>query len=430
MTLIFLVNIFPTIPIYATEDSITTFNSSNDMADYILENLSDFTEEYNRLISDNSISYTTTQENTSLFRADYCENEFSIPLLHNGESVICLDFNGNNGYMIVANDKILKLETNGNLDYIYEYKGDIYFSAFDNEFAYYDTEDSYRIFGHRDNEPSFQDQNYNGTNSSGIITDDLAYLNDKYSDFEEYEFYEAGYTNLNVEDNIYTNQNKGSIYTKNGAGEGNCPLVASHNALAFFSINNKYIGLPSPSSEILINPENDYFYADALEHGWAIYGSPSLPQLYNQIRQLAIDEYGYTIGNSEKYDGSPNWNGILSFRMSDFLSRFGETQNIEIDAQTQTANMNLFIEEFWENDVVIWGDTNDVYGSHDVVVSGATIYKKFSNILGIEVCVGTINMLELLDGRLYEISPGVYDYKIVYYEFESSSGYATKFNFE
>lgn len=154
--------------------------------------------------------------------------------------------------------------------------------------------------------------------------------------------------------------------------------------------------------------------------GFSVYSEPSLPVLYKQIRQLAIDEYGYTTSNSTKYDGTINLRSITAGDIPVFLSQIGDIYGIEINAQKRSANMNLFFQELWNNDVIIWSDNNDIYGSHTTVVTSACVYKKYSVILGVEVCMGTINMLSLWDGH---------NDQIVYYEFESSSGNGIIFNF-
>lgn len=114
-----------------------TFDTADEMADYILENLSDFVKDYNR-----------SQDTDSRFRADSCEKRFRVPLLHREDFVVCLDFDGDHGYMVVSKDNVLKIETKGNLEHLYAYEGTLYFSELDNEFAYDNAEKGYCLFDH------------------------------------------------------------------------------------------------------------------------------------------------------------------------------------------------------------------------------------------------------------------------------------------
>ncbi len=246
-------------PIYASHANVEQLEKTDDLAEYILQNLEAFSKEYNNMILDTVSTYGISKNDLSLFQADFCENRFTIPCLYGEKSVECLDFDGANGYMIIDGQKVLKIVTQGNPDELYRYPGKVYFSEPDNEFAYFDDENGYCTFGHRETEDIALESSYAGTDN-GVIKNDLVYLNDKYPDFQE----------------------------------------------------------------------------------------------------------------------------------------------------------------LWNNDVIIWADSNDIYGSHTTVVTSACVYKKYSVILGVEVCMGTINMLSLWDGHSDQI---------VYYEFESSGGNGIIFNF-
>jgi hypothetical protein len=60
-----------------------------------------------------------------------------------------------------------------------------------------------------------------------------------------------------------------------------------------------------------------------------------------------------------------------------------------------------------------------VYGDHSVVINGYSIHKKYTTVLGIEVCTKTINMLAITNG---------WDNIEIYYDLESTSGKIFVFN--
>ena len=226
LAVLLLISICLANPIYAAHANVEQLEKTDDLAEYILQNLEAFSKEYNDMILDTASTYGISKNDLSLSQADFCENRFTIPCLYGEKSVECLDFDGANGYMIIDGQKVLKIVTQGNPDELYRYPGKVYFSELDNEFAYFDDENGYCTFGHRETEDIALETSYAGTDN-GVIKNDLVYLNDKYPDFSEYEIYNSGYTNFNTDDEVYRNQNGCSIYAREGT-EGNCTLVAMH----------------------------------------------------------------------------------------------------------------------------------------------------------------------------------------------------------
>ena len=73
-----------------------TFDSPEAMAEYIQDNLKDFTDEYNQE-TQSAIAYARASIGTEIFNPDYCEKQFSVRLKDSSDYVICMDFNGSNG---------------------------------------------------------------------------------------------------------------------------------------------------------------------------------------------------------------------------------------------------------------------------------------------------------------------------------------------
>ena len=388
------------------------FDSPEAMAEYIQNNLDDFADEYNQENA-TMTAYSRMAVGAEIFDPDYCENQFSVQLANSTEYVICMDFNESNGYMIVSKDSILKLTTLGDLDYLYAYEGEVYFSIIDDDFVYYQ-DGEYFLFGNDDERVITPVNTYNGTDSDGVITSRGEYIRDRYPDAE-----------LDSGDLIPTNylslidQEECSVYFRNGFTEGNCAPVAILNALTIMRNKGTYSSLPAASTINTIIPENDYFYQAAIDNNYTV-RHRTLPALYNQIRQLAIMSYGYTVSNGQQPNGSSSSSAINSDTTVDFLETMGTFYNLDINAKKKNLTMSNVSNQIYENKPIIWYLVDDAtYGDHAVVITGYYTYKQYKTVLGIKVCTNTINLLRLADGW-NDIS--------VYYDLESTSGKIFVFN--
>ena len=109
------------------EEERVVFDSPEKMEEYLEGNLERFADEYRMIFPDAS----------EQFDPEYVENVFPLQLCGSDEYVICMDLDGDNGYMIVSADSVLKISVSGELDYLYEHDGEIYFSPEDDDFAYF-----------------------------------------------------------------------------------------------------------------------------------------------------------------------------------------------------------------------------------------------------------------------------------------------------
>ncbi len=175
-------------------DVNAVFNTPEEMADYINQNLDAFVSQYSGAKAQaNSISSVSEEISADIFDPDYCEHSFSIPLLNSNDYVVCMDFNGDNGFMVVSKDEVMRIETSGNLDSLYEYDGEIYYSADDNDFMYYQNGD-YLLFKQVNTENIATSTSYNGT-KDGVILRIYDYLIDRYGDTSCYEWVQSLFLN-------------------------------------------------------------------------------------------------------------------------------------------------------------------------------------------------------------------------------------------
>lgn len=104
-------------------------NKSEMLADYILNNLDEFSESYNSQVDQNE---------GDRFNPTNCEYRISINIFDSDEKAVYIDFDGNNGYMVVYEDEVVKIAPSGDLDYLRSFGGEIYYSTIDEKFGYYE----------------------------------------------------------------------------------------------------------------------------------------------------------------------------------------------------------------------------------------------------------------------------------------------------
>lgn len=384
-----------------TNDPNTSFATPEEMAAFIQSNLDEFVNGINTMNGATTYSLTST---TSIFDPSNCENQFNVQIVDTDEYVVCMDFNGDNGYMLVSSNAVIKLVTTGNLDHIYAYEGNVFFSEYDDDFVYY-SEGDYHLF--QIDESDISPSTYEGT-TNNIITDRVQYLDDRYGDYEAYDrsYLKSAYT-------TYFTTGASSVYTRNGNTEGNCALVAIFNALSYLRNDDTYPDSPDPTALSTINPENDYFYNSAISNNYIV-SQTSIPPLYLQIRQLAIASYGYTVTNGHQPNGSASSTSLGSSNTVSFIKTIGSYYGEDITVKKKSTTMGNIVKQIEDDKPVIWYMTDDsIYDDHAVTITGYYIYKQYTSILGINVCTNTINILRIANG---------WRNSMVYYDLESTSG--------
>ena len=374
-------------------------SKSEETADYILNNLDEFSESYNSQVDQNDGEY---------FNPTNCEYRISVSILDSDKKAVYIDFNDDNGYMVVSEDKIVKLVPSGDLDYLRSFGGEIYYSMIDDKFGYYENNE---LFYFDDINKALSEipanQKYAGTDDDGIITDFYEYVKDRYgvltlTDCKVLDNTKLYYDNA---DN-YFDQSQTILYTyydnqkKAYQTEGNCVLVATHNALTYLRIKGVLKNFPVYNTfKVKINPTNDSFYEQAKRYGYISLGTISTSVLYYNIRKVAIDDYGYTVDNASLPDKSDNIKGITAENKTNFISKVANCFVQTLNSTVNNANMTEItspIGKDYPSILCLYKDP--VYGNHDVVVTGYAIYKKYTTILGIKTCTKTVNIIRIMNG--------------------------------
>lgn len=347
------------IPAYATE---------NDKVAYIVNNVGELADVYEQLHPESNQSFMGTYV------------EFSIPVIvvSTGALGTYLDFDGNNGYMVVANgNDVLKWEVAGDLQYLKPLET-TYFSVVDG-FGYYS--DDYFVpyenvrasTGDTIVNSAYNGQSYSG---EGGITNLADYVLDRYTSHHELDGYHWLIGNF-----WYMEQSDYSIYevvNSNGttSGEGNCGLTAIYALLNYLKTSNKCTNFPSSYNTITYYAGNDSFYSKyASNSGYSINSPITLPQLYKVIRDYAIDNYFYETGGL--------FSGYNASLIEDIAEHYGENVNATI--HTLGSFESCVKDQIDDSNPVLFSvDGSETYGSHAMVVTGYRIYAKTTTILGIE----------------------------------------------
>lgn len=375
-------------------------SKSEETADYILNNLDEFSESYNSQVDQNDGDY---------FNPTNCEYRISISILNSDEKAVYIDFNDDNGYMVVSENEIVKFEPLGDLDYIRSFGGEIYYSITDDKFAYYGNNELSFFDNTNINNTVLEtalDQEYAGT-EKGVITDLDEYIKDRYGVLTLYECRMLDSTKL-FNDNAenYFTQSDTSVYIhydnqkKAYCTEGNCVLVATHNALTYLRIKGvlKNILLYKAFKATII-PTYDSFYEQAKKNSY-IPHTIQTSTLYYDIRSFAIDDYGYTVSNSKLPDGSYNNKQITADNTPSFISKVVNRYGQTIAANVNTAKMTEFTSHIGKDyPSILYLYDDPVYKGHAVVVTGYSIYKKYTTILGIKTCTKTVNTIRIMNGQ-------------------------------
>lgn len=282
-----------------------------EVADYIENNLKTMSEEYNKSSAFSSqdtikLSNRSISDNNG-FHAESIERTVKVYVLEDSAEAIFLDFDGENGYMLVtADNELYEFETTGELDYLKDIDY-AYYSTIDG-FVYYDEEsDSYErydsigqedvLFKSIDTEDYTSLDNqmaYEGQVSDagdGKIYDIDAYVKSRYPDYT----YQSGYSISNYE---FVYQWDTSVYRSDDGSEGNCVINATYSMMNHWRKSGHANKLPDTTVDYSSAVVNDALYS---KYGNNSYGSwrtnsattlSKMPSLYMHIRDYAIG-YGY-----------------------------------------------------------------------------------------------------------------------------------------
>lgn len=331
----------------------------------------------------------------STFSATGIEDWFPVYVLGEEDFAAYIDFNGNNGYMVVSPDfELFALEAEGDLDYL---KG--------KDFAYYSKTGGFVFFDEAGNalvpyeeeeveetEEEVSAAPYDGQVSGedgedGFIYDLDAYVKDRYPNYTDPmdDDTNTDITYYSIPNYEHISQTDTSIYVpRTGGSEGNCVINALYSV--FNSWKNQGLAPTFPSSSEVVKydaatmePNHTY----TLSQGWIVNPNilesdfakringdraiDNVPELYVTIRQNMYDgraDYEPSVGGIAFQE----LNAIMNATMTDYsvpamITNFGDNFDI----------MKLFFNSHGAAQL-LWLTDSSSYGKHAVACLGFKEY--------------------------------------------------------
>ena len=360
---------------------ISSSAMEQDTVEFIVTNVDILADVFQQLYPDSDAKFLGTSV------------EFSIPvtIVNSGAVGTYLDFNDNNGYMIIANSNdVIEWKCSGDLEFLRTLESTFY--CVSDGFGYYsgDVFISYESDS-IDDTLMIPKSAYDGQilAGEGTIIDPYAYMDDRYN--SEYLLTEINFLSSSF---FYAHMSDYSVYdavnSSGGVtGEGNCTLTAVFAALNYLKSSNKCPSLPDLSANVIHHAEYDPFYEKYENNtGYVINNPITLPVLYYATRHRAIDNYSY-----ERY-------GINDIYIDNLIEDVSETYDAGITASQHTlGSFNTYVDNNIAIDmpVILCVDGGQTYDCHAMVVTGYRLYEKTTTILGIDF-KDYVTLLRISDG--------------------------------
>ena len=354
-------------------------------AEYILSNLDSFASEYNR-----SIDTKGGDAEKITFKATSCEFEAPVYIAEYDNYGIYLDFDGDNGYMIVTGEnEAIAFEAKGDLEYLRDMEN-FHYSIYDG-FLVDDGNGEFVPYISILN-PQISDISYDGSvpvdynasvkgtpaagNDGGFERAIDAVTVNHGSGWQSYQ-------SKSLKNFEYWKQDDMSIYNhyenNHYIYEGNCALSSIFADLNYLATSGKYPGLPRSTSKVTHKAENDkFYYKYANNPKYDIKTQKRIPTLYYYIRKYAIDNLGYETGHE---------NAIKFGNLPGIVAAIGKkyTKGLTVN-QTIFGSYQTIMNEIHAGYPVLFGVSNSsTYGTHEMVITGYHIFKKEITILGIKI---------------------------------------------
>lgn len=370
------------------------------VSEFIVENLSELGKEYNNTLEEGELSFNATS----------CEFSIPVHITTTNQDAVYLDFDGNNGYMIVADEyNVIACETTGDLEYL---KGleNTYYSLFDG-FVYY--EDGKTVAFNR---PTYTQEeideflktelkgsdSYDGQSTKGDdgeIYDPDKYVADRYD-----SDYKVDEENLLKDFDYILQYNLSSYYNYVDGrkfSEGNCSLVSAYVVLNYLRKIGKYPTLPNDN--VWVDATRDSFYSKYNKDAdYDVHEKKLLPRLYKEIRDYCIKEFGY------EFDGTNPFN--ITDIIEDNARKFGA--RVTADHHIIYSFEDEVVDQIDKGYPSLWNMAmSSTYGDHTTVVTGYKVYKKVKKILGIKFN-SYVKLLALHDN--WNSSVRYFDYSTYY----------------
>ena len=418
-----------------TSQLLTSKNKTIEVPESYLsqsEELIEFIEENLQLIS--SEYY---KETGLLFDAKYIEKTAVVLILVEDIFATYIDFNNDNGYMVVTPDYAL---------YEFETTGDLKFLK-DKDLIFYSTSNGFKYFDDNTLELKDYEQDKNSNKLYDIVLGDPYAGQEREGDGYIYDaeaYVNARYPEYNLVDSfrIYNHQKISqfdtSIYVKHDgltvSSEGNCCLNAMYSMLNGWQKQGFCPNLPTSKQVVQYDPiQNEPNHNSIINAGWVVNdlnlmaksaakingekAIDNIPLLYSELRQTLYDK-GYT------YDiegGVYNPISAIIYVIKDVLYDYGYDCDIDnIGSDISVMEFHMITNEAAQ---MIYVQNSSSYGSHAMACVG---YKKYQYTTGwwIFSTTHTEYLIEVDDGH----STGLYNsgYSI-WYDPNGSSNSIEKF---
>ena len=345
-----------------TEENIQTYIAPDcqSVANFIAEHLPLFVKEYNGAL----------EEGEEPMEATACDAIMPVTITTTNQQAVCLDFNGDNGYLIVADDyEIVAHQTKG------EVPATKFYSLYDG-FLYEDGAGNLLPY---DQPKPMTEEDWIAASKEkqdGEIYNPDLFVKQQYG--TGYKLYKS----KELKNFKYMSQYDLSIYyeLKNGVrhSEGNCALSSIYALLNYLQESGKYKKLPKASAiTSYAATKKDPFYNKYKQKGNYVITTPKiLPKLYENIRSYAVQNYGYEVG------------GVNPFHIATMIKNVGKQYGCNIKANHILiwSYEGQVVKEIDSGYPTIWNMANSsTYGSHSTVVTGYRTYRKEKTFLGIKL---------------------------------------------
>ena len=349
-----------------------SLKNSEECVSFIEENFSTVMDEYN----------LAHAEESEPCRATSIEGRAEIYITDIEKYGIYLDFDGDNGYLLVTeNYHLYEFEPTGDLKYLKNVDF-AYYSSFDG-FMYMDSvfgtlerydyvDNSNELYGAEkvDGDSLFSQSGLTasaGQDSKGHIYDIDAYVADVYPDYK----YVKRYMGTAYE---WIYQDDTSLYYRHVGEdtwtEGNCVINATYSMMNDWVRRRKFSWLPSGTVDYRGCMPGDPLYSKygtGTYNGWVPRRDESLdamPALYMELRSYAIT-YGYLPDK-----------GMLSAYIIDMVKRVGTTRGYTMN-MLKSSTFNDDVKSLLNSDFacVITANGSNVYGNHAMGLYGYVEYE-------------------------------------------------------
>lgn len=304
------------------------------------------------------------------------------------EEYVYYDFFGNNGYVLMDQEKkLLLVEEHGDIREIRENKlvnyayGDFFVEGKKIQRKKNKWDSNYII-----GEVGSISQEYNNYIEYSQLE---SYIEDKYSlaDFTLYREDKLEHLSTSMDSNGYE-QYRESVYVRNSASEGNCGIVSMANAIAYFSRTGNYSLLPQYSATKYVYPTNESIYQSAISAGYSPKSeSVQLHTIYSKARDKAIEK-GYVIGGMN--DEKTEYCYVKTLQYYGYLGTFTVYDTYSInDITTEIAN---------DRPIQLRTQGDVKYGGHGFLITGYKLYSAETIINNMTAYLNLV-MVSVYDGH-------------------------------